>query len=264
MSRFNREFRDSFANRIAKHYDKFCEITNPVKFDALHDVYREAFTSREWIALETLLDTKLGRDCLCESDSFHLFLPQSKEDIRGQRRVTFGFADGVSRPGLSLQYAELNSDTQELLNMWVKKAINLKILRQELWKRCDRLLDWGWDKHRVYGHDGWRGGPQPGQGCNTPGQVHRIWPELVPFLPAEDRNMVCSSSTKSRLPETILDYGTVEQFLCLEKSYNDDGDEQSDEELAFERRKFDALTHILVQMSLMIDVPRVRGYPAIY
>jgi len=264
MSRFKKEFRDCFANRVTKHFDKYCEITNPVKFDALHDIYKEAFTSREWSAMDILLGTSLGQECLEASDSFILNLPSASGDIHGQRRVTFGFSDGIKRPCLNLEYSELNADTQAKLDMWVKKTLNLKILRQELWHRCDRLLDWGWERNRSYGANGWYGGPEPGQGCNTPGQVYRIWPELLPFLPVDDRGNVRNASVKSRLPDVIIGYGTVEQFLCKQHSYNDEGEEQSDEELAFARRKFDALTHILVQMSLVIDVPRVRGYPSIY
>ena len=267
MSRFKKALRDSFGNRVAKHFDKYCEITNPVKFDALHDIYKEAFTRKEWNALEVLLGTNLGKECLSLSSSFELYLPATdpKRTQQHQRRhITFGFPDNVLRPGLDLEYMELNPDAQARLDMWIKKTMNLKTLRQELWHRCDRLLDWGWESNKSYSPgNGWRGGPEPGQGCNTPGQVYRIWPELLPFLPVEGRDMVRNASVKSRLPDTIMDYGTVEQFLCIEPRTNNDGDEQSKEELAFERRKFEALSHILTQMSLMMDVPHVRGYPSI-
>jgi hypothetical protein len=79
-------------------------------------------------------------------------------------------------------------------------------------------------------------------------------------LPVDIRDTVRNASTKSRLPQCIDGYGSVDQFLAIEKS----SDEQTDDELAYERRVFDALTHIMVQMSLMIDVPHVEGYPSVH
>ncbi len=267
MKRFSKDFRDGFGNRIARHFDKYCEIVNPVKFSPLLDIYKEAFNSKEWQALSALLDSEIGRQCLMTGDFFDLYLPATRpgQTQKYQRKhIRFGFGDAVERPDLDLEYLELNPQVRESLDGWIKKTVNLRRLRDMLWRRCDRLLDWGWERGRHATRNGSRGGPEPGQGCNTAGQVYRIWPELLPFLPVEYRSGVRSASVKSRLPETIFGYGTIDQFLCLEKMFNDDDELQTDKELAFERRKFDALTHILVQMSLMIDVPHVDGYPSIY
>jgi len=266
MSRFSNDFRDSFGNKIARHFDKYSEITNPLTFCPLEDVYKQAFSTKEWDALSLLMERKIGRQTLNRSSSFDLYLPETYKGQQKHQRdhVTFGFPDGKNRPNIDVEYYKLHPDVQAKLDSWLKKAVSLKRLRHEIWHRCDRLLDWGWDKHRNYGSNGWYGGPEPGQACNTPGQVYRVWPELLPFLPAEDRHKVMNASVKSPLPKTILNYGTVDQFLCKERWTHANGDLYSDEEMEFEKRKFDALSHILVQMSLMIDVPHVKGYPTVH
>ncbi len=272
MIRFNKDVRDGFGNRVARHFDKYCEITNPVTFDVVNDIYRESFTVGEWRALCVLLNSEHGKKCMLRGTTFDLYMPAANpnQTHKYQRQhIAFGFGDGVDRPDLDIEYVELNPQAKKNISAWVEKAIVLKQLRVMLWRRCDKLLDWGWEtaRHRIecttWRNGGWRGGPEPGQGCNTAGQVYRIWPELLPFLPVEYRAGVRTASVKSRLPDTILGFGTIDQFLCLEKSRNDDDELQTDAELAFERRKFNALTAILTQMSLMMDVPHNPSYPVI-
>jgi hypothetical protein len=94
--------------------------------------------------------------------------------------------------------------------------------------------------------------------------VHRIWPELLAFFPADEIAVVRGASVKSRLPKTISGYGTPEQFQCKEKLvHGETGEPYTDEEMKHEKRKYEALTTILVQMSLMTDVPHVKGYPSV-
>ena len=262
MSRFSRDFRSSIANKVCRHFDKYCEFVNPVPFDALNDVYRPAFTKKEYKALEVLLDSDLGKKCLDHSRTFELFLDNKKGRGSWERdHITFGFSDGQTRPDVGVEFAQLHVDVQDNIRAWTDKAIQLKKLRKKLHSRVHDLFNWEWDDWAGYNSTtgGRRGGPTPGVGCNTPGQLMRIWPELMAFLPVEYRDVVRGASVKSRMPQRIHDWGSVNQFLCLEPRY----DEQDPKELAFELRVFDALTQILVQMSLMIEVRHVEGYPAV-
>ena len=264
MKRFNGEYRDAFGNAVARHFDKFCEIANPLTFDPLEDVYKVAFKPKHWAAMNMLLDSKFGKHCLMRGTSFSLYMPKEFHgQMKHQRKhITFGFPDAKNRPPIDIEFHHLHPDVQEKLDAWLKKALGFKELRKELWHRCDRLLDW--DREKQWTGDCWRLMPSAGVGCNTPGQVHRIWPELLPFLPPEARHVVCNASVKSKLPEVIKDYGTPEQFMCIERPRNEDGEECSDEEWDHEKRKFAALSHILTQMSLMKEVPHVQGYPSVH
>jgi hypothetical protein len=267
--RFTKAYRDSFGNKIAAHFDKYCQITNPVTFCALEDIYRPAFSRKEWAALCRLLETKLGKDCLSRSTQFELYLPSKPGQSSWQRKhITFRFPDKMMRPGLDLEYADLEPAVQANLDAWLKRAVSLKELRRELWNRCDKLLDFGWQSQVHYGNNGWRGAPTPGQGCNTPGQVHRIWPEVLTFMGADVVGKVRNANMKSKLPEFFQGYGSPEQFRCESVWFHDgnmDGsDAYTDEEMRFEKRKFEALTQILVQMSLMMDVDHVKHYPSVH
>lgn len=274
MSRFSKCFRDGFANRICRHFDKYCEITTPVKFNALEDIYHPVFSRKEWIALHRLMGTALGRKCLSTGSSFDLYLGNPADMHHTRPHICFGFGDNHRRPDIDIEYETLGTDVKEKIDGWIRRIKSLKKLRGQLYRRCDSLLDWGWESQRHYGNFSWRGGPEPGQGCNTPGQLNRIWPELVAFLPADEIACIRNAHVKSRMPKFIVDYGTIEQFRCEAPWYHDgcidtdsdtyervSDDKYTDEEMAYEKRIFDALTSILVQMSLMRDVSHVADYP---
>lgn len=262
MSRFSRDFRDNIANRICRHYDKYCEITNPVPFNVLLDVYKPAFKKKQWNALEVLMDSKHGRKCLSRSNTFELMMDDRKGKGSWERdHITFGFPDNKNRPDIEIEFSQLHVDVQDNIKVWGAKALQLKNLRKKLYCRIDSLFDWEWDDYAGYSSTGGRrGGPTPGVACNTPGQLMRIWPELMAFMPVEHRDVVRNANMKSRMPGRIHGYGTIDQFLCIEAW----SDEQDPKELAFELRVFEALTHILVQMSLMIEVNHVDGYPSVH
>lgn len=257
MIRFNRDFRGSIANRVCRHFDKYCEITNPVQFDVLQDVYRPAFNKKQWSALVELLSSGLGKECLSRSNSFELLIDDRKGvGLYRRNHITFGFPDGMNRPNIEIEFSQLHVDAQDNIKVWTTKAIALKRLRNKLYGRIDNLFNWEWDNYI----GGRRGGPTPGVACNTPGQLMRIWPELMAFLPVQYRDVVRNANKQSRMPSHIHNWGTIDQFLCLEPA----NDEQDPKELAFERRVFEALTHILVQMSLMIEVRHIEGYPSVH
>lgn len=266
---FSKDFRGVFANRVARHYDKYCEITNPLTFCPLEDVYKQAFTMEEWRCFITLQASEIGRRCLKTSSGFELYLPgnSSKAKYGFRKHIQFEFPDDGYRPDIEVAFDELRSDVRERIETWVAKATQLKLLRVELHQRVNALVDDGWERNvRINSNGHWCGGPTSGMGCNTPGQVHRIWPELLPFMDVKLRSTVRGASGKSRLPTFIKHYGTPEQFMCQTSPINYENEDElmTDDETKFERRKFEALTHILVQMSLMIDVPHVRGYPTMH
>ena len=261
MSRFSRDLRRNVASRVCRHFDKFAEFTNPVEFDVMEAVYKPAYPDEDWTSMNTLLESKFGKECLSVSNDFELLMPGNEGRSKWSRtRDTFKFPDGKYRPSLEVEFSQLPTHSQEVITPWISKAIGYKKLRAELYNRVHALFDCQWDKYKSQDESGnWRGGPTPGTGCNTPGQVYRIWPEVVPLLPLEIRDEVRGANVRSRLPNHIHGYGGVNAFLALEP--RDGVDDPT--ALKFEKRMFDAITHILVQMSLMTDVPHVKNYPEV-
>lgn len=264
--RFSRSYRDAFATKICSHFDKYAQIKNPLTFDPINDVYKHHFSSDDWKAIQQLLLTKAGHDCLNTSSRFDLYLPA--EDGRTQtwqrNRIGFRFNDDIWRPSPDIEFDSLPENVQDNIRSWVVKAIGLKQLRGDLWRRCNALVNDGWEPRRSWNPQGhWVGGPEAGVGCNTPNQVVRIWPELQPFMGDECKDSIRNANVKSRLPGAIKGFGTIAQFKCEAQLFHDrdEDDPYSEEEMKLAKRKFDAMTEILVQASLLVDVNHVKGYP---
>lgn len=265
MARFSKEFRGELPNKVARHFDKYIEYTNPLTFCPLQDVYRAAFTEDEWTALNLLMDRKIGRECFNRYGTFDLYVSKSN-----RTHITFEFPDGRRRPSLDIHIDQLTDEAQKKIMAWIKTAVSYRKLRQFMRQRIVSLLNWGWERGQTYDYNRncWRGGPTSGQGCNTVGQVNRIWPELLVFFPAEMIGAVRNASMKSRLPSFFKlrkHTLTPEQFMLQDRLFHDRDETEpySDEEMEFERRKLKAVNHILVQMSLIKDVPNVDKYPEI-
>ena len=144
--------------------------------------------------------------------SFNLIMPGNEgQGLYYRTHFSFTFPDKVTRPSLDVEFSQLPVDVQERIKPWCDKAIAFRILRDELRSRVDALLDWGWKSCQVWdaNRGSWRGGPTPGQGCNTVGQVARLWPELLAFFPPDEVAVVRNSKARSRLPEHIAGYGTI-------------------------------------------------------
>lgn len=277
MSRFSIDDRRELPNRVCSHFDKYCEIINPVPFDPIKDIYIPSLDPRDWEALNVLLDSPLKSQLVNRGYNFELYIDDQFNKSNYQRpHITFGFPEGQRRlPQLELELYKLPVQLRETIQKWTDKATALRKLRAKLWKRVEKVMDHGWDSRKSYDsyRGSWRGGPTSGQGVNTAGQLQRIWPELLPFLPVEYRHAVRGAQVKSRLPAYIEGYGTPAQFMLVERPYHnnrydpdddpafDQRDPFTDDEWAYAKRELEGINHILTQMSLMKDVPRVKGYP---
>jgi len=198
-----------------------------------------AYTGEQWKAMQLLALSQFGKDCLASGSAFTLYLPGSASNKWQRPHVSFGFDDGVHRPPLDLEYVDLPEAVRDEVSAWTKKALGLKRLREELWYRCENLVaECGWSARNT---------------CNTPGQVIRIWPELQPFMDIQCRDKVRGAAVRSRLPANLQGkYNSVAKFQCTEYDCDPTA-----------KRTFEALTYILIQMSLMTDVPHDKTYPTV-
>lgn len=279
MSRFSSDDRRELPNRICTHFDKYCEIINPVPFDPIKDIYIPSMDRKDWEALNVLMDSKYKKELLNRGYNFELYIDDQFKKSNYQRpHITFGFPEGQPRlPSLELELYHLPIELRDKVQKWTSKAVALRKLRSKLWKRLEQVLDHGWDARKSWDsyRGSFRGGPTSGQGVNTAGQLQRIWPEVLPYLPLEYRDSVRGAQVKSRLPNFIVGWGTPAQFMLLERpyrynEYNPDDDPAldqrepfTDEEWATEKRMLEGINHILTQMSLIKDVPQVKGYPSV-
>lgn len=275
MSKISTELRGRLPNRICSHFDKYCELINPLTFDVVKDVYRPAIPDKEWDALQVLIDSDFKSKFLSLANTFDLYIGDKGHSK--YRRTYVTFTVNTPLPNIDVELDELPPATQEIVGAWIGKAIALKKLRSKLWRRLEKVLDHGWDPRKYWdGYRGnFRGGATSGMGVNTAGQLVRLWPEVLPFLPSEFRNSLVNAQVKSRLPKYIDGWGTPKQFRLIDRPYHvneydpdhepylTQSDPYTDEEWENEKRMLEGINHILVQMSLMKDVPRQKGYPVI-
>lgn len=283
MSRFNRKFRSKMPGRVCNHYDKYSQFINPVPFDAFRDIYRRYWPDEYWTALTKLMDSPFKKH-VNRGNTFKVYVSDDSNKSEWQRDyVQFHFPAGEKYPTADVELLEMPKEVIDNVRPWISKGLALKKLRGELYNRVGALLDWGWESQKNWDsyNGSWRGGPTTGQGCNTMGQVNRIWPELVVYFPADEIAKVRNANQKSKLPKYIRGHGTPEQFMltqrpCHTVRYVEDEDDNgntiyevetqgpyTDEEWLFAKRRFAAINHILIQMSLIKDVRHVQGYPEI-
>lgn len=239
MARFNQQFRDHFANKVCRHYDKYCEITNPMSFNPTDDIYRTVYSKEHWDAMQLLCRDKRLKQSMTRGATFDMQMPHPGKSWQAPH-VTFYFDKGLKLPSLDVKYDHLEDYVKQKIDAWLRKAFAMKELRQDLWYRVDKMVE----------VDKWA----RSYTCNTPGQMIRLWPELQPFLPVAERDTVRNACVKSKLPDKMQGrFDTPAKFRC--ETIDCD---------PLDKRKFDALTHILLQMSLMTDVDHDDRYPSVY
>lgn len=277
-NKFTSEWRGRLPNVICSHFDKYCEIINPVTFDPIEDIYRQIIPDREWNALQVLLDSRYKSAMLSLGFSFDLYMGSKKTSKYQRTYISFTNPDGKSLPNLDLEIEDLSGETQDAIKQWAGKAVGLKKLRSFLWRRLECALDNGWDPRKYWDsyRATFRGGATSGMGCNTANQLVRLWPELGPLMPRDFKHDLVQAQVKSRLPKFIANHGTPAQFRLVERPYHrneydptDDpalkqSEPYTDEEWEIKKRMLEGVNHILTQMSLMTDVPHNKEYPTVY
>lgn len=277
--RFSNVFRARFPNQVCNHFDKYIMFTHPLTFDPHEVAYLPAWPDEEWKAWETLEKSKHANEALSKGNQFKVVLNKDSQSSWSRPSITFYHPEGRNLPSLDINLDDLPLESREIVFNWASKLSAYRKLRSALWGLVQSILDWGWEDSKVFraggGWDGrgsWVGAPTSGMGCNTVGQVKRIWPELVMFFPDDMQQSLRQASAKSRLPKYIRDWGEPEVFM-LEKrpahsvEYDEAegevtyGKPYSDEEWAEAKRVREAINHILIQMSLMKDVRPVSRYP---
>lgn len=271
---FKEGFRLSFPNQVCAYFDRYIEYMNPVEFSPLEDVYKTVYSSEEWEAMVTLRKSRYKRSVLQASRSFIVLLDENTQlGSYARQKVEFYFDDGKRYPELQIEHKHLPPDVWHMVRQWAGKVIAMTLLRKELRERVHNLLDNQRDRQWV--GPVWRLRSQAGTGCNTVGQVIRIWPELLPFLPQNQIQTARNMSMKSRLPPYIYKHGKPEQFTCEHRPYvpntvrydeeerKASGELMTDDDWKEARRRFDAIGQILTQVSLMKDVPSVKNYPSV-
>lgn len=247
MASFTMDDRRGFANNVLRLYDKFMQYKLPFPLDPVADVYRKAFTDKQWVAMRYLQETCLG--VVKRDMSFNLH-PDSTSV------VSFKFPPDIKFPSMPVRYDMLPERERAIVSRWVASVHKMRQLREELSARCNGVMGnptgmgKAWINRKRRDLD---------PCLNNPMQLYKLWPEVQPFMTSSWRTSVMQSSMRTRLPKHVgyfverdgrRMWATPEQFRCE--------DEDATPE---EKRRFEEINQILLMVSLAKDIPDIKDYP---
>jgi hypothetical protein len=235
--------RRSFVRSVSAQFMKYAEYKLPVPVDPISDIYRAAFTEKEWIAFRYLRQSKPR--CFKDHGEFNLYWTNNTSGSSACPHVAFPFPENMVAPNFGVMVQDLPEITQRKLFTWIKSMNKFRSLHDELKGRVDGLL----------GNVTIASSLQDmSAGCNTPGQLYRIWPELQPFFPTEWKSVTRKASMKSRLPSHVSYKGcTPDTFRCRHSDCPWE-----------EKQRFEDITDVLRRLALAVDIPRIEGYPTFF
>lgn len=253
MAAISMESRRSFAHTVSARFDTWWQQKLPVPIDPLTEVYRTAYTDKEWVAVRYLRQTK--PDALKQVSRFGLYLVKGTESMTpNQRRylpeIEFRFPEGVYLPEQHVHLCDLSGSVVERVKGWAEKVAHYHTLRSELRARCNGILGNPNYNQRVSSLD---------PGCNTLSQLYKVWPEAHPHLVPEWKQGFMQASGKTRLPpelayrarrDGIMVNTTPAQFRCEDKHATE-----------AEKARWTEINEILTMMAFASDLRRDDRYP---
>ena len=254
---FSMDDRRHWSMQVVRKFDKYWQIKLPCPVDPVEDIYRAAYQTREWDAMQLLKAVKPG--ALNNSTSFDLFWTEDKSGNSHCFHATFRFPEGMTFPNFGVQVASLPDEIQRKVRHWITNVQYFRSLSQELEARCKGVMGnptgtgSAWMTRR-------RADLDP---ClNTPGQLYRLWPDVQPVMMSDWKRSLQLASVKSKVPPRIgfevyrgdrKIWASPEQFRC-----EDEGATPED------KKRFKQINHILCMVSMADEVKAPKGYPSFH
>lgn len=185
---FTTRYRDKLVNEVAHRFKCYWHAMHPVTFDA-NDLYRLAFTTEEWSAMMLLKER--FPDTLRTGYQWKYIVNQT-EDCPA---LSLQFSTDNHMPEIELNERDLPDALAERLRAWTHECYRLDQMQVLLRKKLRQLVQLEYN----YDHD--NEGPLRRAVVNTPGTMHRVWPEILPFLDNQSRDTMRNKHAKSPLPK---------------------------------------------------------------
>jgi hypothetical protein len=171
------------------------QLKNPFPFEDKLAVYRRAYSDKEWAAMRYIREHKP-----------EMLNPAVKFTVRCDKHaITVHVKDFPSEhlPTIAPMDAEkcFDEDERAALWEWCTNERHFLDLEHFICRRLDRMMG-----HIVAA---WSVGDLEHPRCNTVGQLARLWPEVVPFMPERWRDTIRLKCVKSRLPSGISERSPI-------------------------------------------------------
>lgn len=202
---FTKSYRDHFARGLAQRYKAYWHQMHPRIFKQ-SDLYQQAFTKREWKALcllrerrKEVIDTGATWWYSMDLSDMH----DRPEDV--PKKPQLGFDCKKGWPSIEVPEGDFSPETQTMLRDWTLIAYQYKRDSEILERKLKNLVK------LEHSHFDYEDRNIRTAAVNTPGQLFRIWPELLPFLDGSDRDVLRNKKVKSPLPKS-WDESDLESF----------------------------------------------------
>lgn len=261
---FTMDDRRAFRNRVLIRFDMFVKYKLPFPLDPVKDVYRRAFTDKEWVAMRYLQENR--PHCLNNDKYFNVFWTDDMSGTTDCPHISLDLPKGTRFPKVPVELDKLPDREQGILRNWLTSINRLRSLREELDLRCRGVMGnpTGLGKMTTT-----RKRKDLDPCLNNPVQLNKLWPEVQPFMDSDWRRAVTVSTLRTRLPkylgyrvkrpmsESVMvgaeKWATPEEFRCEDPHATET-----------DKRRFREINDILMMMSLAKDIPDITNYPRVY
>ncbi len=189
---FSKEYRGRLVGDVCQRFKCYWHVMHPVTFDP-NGLYRLAFTKEEWDAIKVLRERY--RAALSTGWSWTYM---TNEDADGPR-VGLTFTTDDELPNIELNERDVPEALAKRLRAWALRAKHYDDLDSTLRAKLNKLVKLQFqyqdaDNRRV-----------DKAICNTPGTLHRVWPEILPFLDNQSRDVMRGKKMRSPMPRNFSD-----------------------------------------------------------
>lgn len=194
---FTKKFRGDFPDQLKSRFRCYWHVMHPVTYDP-SKIYRIGWTDETWDAWHLIHKTR--KEVLKEGFRWSYEWDWSSDLYRPwwmppEASLTWECEDDY--PSISIKEKELPEQQQKEMREWIYEAYRYRMLGQMLHDQLHELLKINY----TYTNRGYsKIITSETSLINTPAQLLAIWPELVSFLPPEERDVMRHRHMKFSAP----------------------------------------------------------------
>lgn len=196
---FNKAFRSTFPKDVQLRFKSYWHVMHPVTFNP-DEIYRIGWTDETWDAFQLLLEkrTEVIKTGYMWSYEWDWSGQDYPDYVPADASLNWAVKD--EWPSIEVAEQELPRPFQKLMREWIYEAYRYRELSDILFNQVKRLVQINYTNipGAHFGHTGGR--TIQSSICNTPATLLAIWPELIPFIPSEERDVMRHRHMKSSPP----------------------------------------------------------------
>ena len=185
---FSKQYRRRLIDECRHRFKCYWHAIHPVVFDP-NDLYRLAFSTEEWNAMMLLRERY--RDTL--KTGYHWSYTVNEDG--DQQKMSMRFSTDDHMPEIELNERDIPERLATRLRAWAWEARRLDVMDSLLSTKLRELVSLEFQEYDCNNRKIERAI------VNTPGTMHRVWPEILPFLDNQSRNEMRNKSMKSPMPK---------------------------------------------------------------